>query len=108
MPDIDGEYSPTYKRINVGGIVGGIFSGGLEAVLYTEERRMDKVIATQPISPHKFTVKRTIEVSVIMDPIQAKAIYQWLGNNIAEYEKIFGRILSPEELESRTRKGQGT
>ncbi len=36
MPEIESEYSPTYKRIPVAGIFGGIRPFGVEVVLYSE------------------------------------------------------------------------
>src|SRR5215204_6090296 len=37
-------------------------------------------------------------------PMQMKSIQHWLNQKIAEYEKIFGQIPSPEEVESRARR----
>jgi hypothetical protein len=34
--------------------------------------------------------------------MQMKSIQQWLAQRIEEYEKIFGHIPSPEEVESKT------
>lgn len=104
LPEITAEYSSTYKRINVAGLFGGIVAGGVEAIVYSEERRAERVLETEPISVNRMTVKRTAEVELIIDPMQMKAIYQWLGNKITDYEQVFGRISSPEEIESRTRR----
>ena len=49
-------------------------------------------------------MKRTVELDLIIDPINMKAIYNWLGQKIAEYEKVIGKIPSPEEVDSRTRR----
>jgi hypothetical protein len=109
LPEIEAENSPTYKRINVAGIYGGIVPGGLDAVLYSEERRIEKVLETEPLNHNRMYVKRIAEVDLILDPLQMKAVHKWIGDKIAEYEKIFGRIPSPEELEARTRrKPEGT
>ena len=42
--DIKTEYSPQYRRVNVAGIFGGIVAGGVEAVVYSEERRVDRAL----------------------------------------------------------------
>ena len=108
IPEIESEYSPTYKRINVAGMFGGILPSGLEAIVYSEERRVAKVLQSEPLNAARATVKRTVEVELIIDPLQMKAILNWLGTKIAEYEKLFGRIPSPEELDSRSkRKAEG-
>lgn len=104
LPDIQAEYSENYRRINVAGIFGGIIAGGVEAIVYSEERRAERVLASQPVSPNKMSIKRTVEVQLIIDPIQMKAMKQWLEQQIAQYEKVFGRIPSPEEIENKTRK----
>jgi hypothetical protein len=104
LPDIKAEYSENYRRINVAGIFGGIIAGGVEAIVYSEERRAEGVLASQPVSPDKITIKRTVEVQLIIDPIQMKSMHQWLEQQIMKYEKIFGHIPSLEEIEARTGK----
>ncbi len=101
LPDFKSEYSETYKKINVAGVFGGLLAGGLEAIIYSEERRAEKALESQPISTNKIYIKRTVEVELIIDPTEMKAIHQWLGDKIKEYEEIFGVIPSPEELESK-------
>ena len=73
------------------------------AILYSEKQDVEKVIRTQPPDPTKTVIKRTIEVTLIIDPIQMKSICQWLGDGIKEYEGLFGSIPSPEELDSKAR-----
>lgn len=104
IPVIETVYSESYKRINVAGIFGGIIPGGVEAIIYSEERRAEGVLATQPVSPNRMTVRRTVESQLIIDPLQLRSIHQWLGQQIAEYERVFGHIPSPEEIESRGRR----
>jgi hypothetical protein len=105
LPEIRSEYSPTYKRINVGGLFGSIRPSGLETFVYSEEPVIDKVLTTEPISPHRSMIKRTVECELIIDPMQMKSIQQWLNQKIAEYERLFGQIPSPEEVESRAKRG---
>jgi hypothetical protein len=107
--EIEAEYSPLYRRINVAGIFGGIVAGGLEAVIYSEERRIDKILKTQPISTKEVFIKRTAEADLIIDPMQMKSIHQWLGEKIEEYERVFGKIVTSEQLDERltTKKKKG-
>jgi len=108
IPEIESEYSPLYRRVNVAGLFGGIVPSGLEAVAYSEERRIEKVLKSEPINPSRASLKRTVEVELIIDPLQMKAIHKWMGEKITEYEKLFGTIPSPEELTSRSkRKSEG-
>ena len=101
IPRIQSGYSDTYKRVNV---AGGIISGGLEAIVYSEERRTEAVLETIPISPDRATIRRTIEIELLMDPMQMRATHRWLGEKIEEYERIFGHIPSPEEVQDRARR----
>lgn len=104
IPEIETEYSNSFKRINVAGMFGGIVAGGLEATVYSEARRAERVLETEPISPNRMRIRRTIESELIIDPMQMVAIHNWLGNKIQEYNQVFGHIPSPEEIESRTRR----
>jgi hypothetical protein len=50
------------------------------------------------------TLRRTVESQLLIDPLQMRSIHQWLGQQIAEYERVFDHIPSPEEIDSRTRR----
>ena len=49
-------------------------------------------------------IRRTVETTLIIDPMQMKSIHQWLEANIREYERLFGTIPSPEEIDNKTRR----
>jgi hypothetical protein len=104
VPEIESVYSLTYKRINVAGMFGGIVAGGLEALVYSQERRVERMLQQEPPATNRMTVKRTVEMELIIDPMQMRSIHTWLGEKIAEYERVFGHIPSPEEVESRVRR----
>jgi len=107
IPDIQTEYSEIYRKIIVTGIFGGIIPGGIEAIIYSDEKRPENALKTEPLSPNKVYVKRVIEANLIIDPLEMKSIYNWLGAKIKEYESLFGNIPSPEELESKVGRGPG-
>lgn len=102
-PEISSEYASDYKKVFVAGIFGGTRAFGVEAVLYSETTDVTKVLQTQPLNPNRAVVKRIAECELVMDPLQMKSTYQWLGNKIKEYERLFGPIPSPEELDSKLR-----
>ena len=104
QPEFSSETSDGHRQIIVSGVFGGTRPFGLEAVLYSEKQDVEKVIKSQPPDPTKTVIKRTIEATLIIDPVQMKSIHQWLGDNIKEYERLFGPIPSPEELASKTRR----
>ena len=104
MPEIDAVESPTYKRFNVAGVFGGTRPGGVHAVLYSERMNAQKALTSQPPQPQRVVIKRTIECELVIDPLQLKSIYDWVGSKIKEYETMYGRILSPEEIASRAKR----
>lgn len=104
IPELESKYSESFKRVNVGGVFGGIVPGGLEASFYTEEKRIENALKTEPPSANRLSYRRVIEVELIIDPMQMKSIHKWLESKIKEYETVFGTIPSPEEIESRGRR----
>jgi len=106
LPKIEGVYADDYKRILVTGFFGTIQPFGLETYVYSTKNIIDKALETEPISPQRATIKRIVECEFIIDPMQMKSLHQWLGKKIKDYERLFGPIPSPEEVQSRaTRKG---
>jgi len=101
MPEFQAEYSDDFKRINVGGIFGGTRSSGVEATIYSEISDFSKALQSQQPNPALTIIKRKIECELIIDPQQLVSMHKWLGEKIKEYEKLFGHIPSPEEIQSR-------
>lgn len=89
---------PNFRTINVNGVFGGARGMYFDIVLFSDESKVSSALSTIGTAPEKTTINRTLECRLIIDPLNAKAISQWLMLNIAEYEKQFGRIPSPEEL----------
>ena len=104
IPEINSEYASDYKKVYVAGIFGGTRAFGVEAVLYSETMDITKVLQTQPLNTNRAIVKRIAECELVIDPLQMKSMYQWLGSKIKEYETLFGPIPSPEELDSKLKR----
>jgi len=108
LPELEGEYSEQFRRIAASGFFGSVQPFGLETTVYSTHRtNMDKVLSTEPMSPNRASIKRIVECELVIDPMQMKSLHQWLGLKIKEYEKIFGQIPAPEEVESRARRKDG-
>lgn len=90
--EIQGEYSPTFKRVIVGGVFSAVQPLGPETAIYSEERKIDRVITTEPMSTNRMILKRVVECELIFDPMQMKTFQKWLGTKIEEYENVSGRI----------------
>jgi uncharacterized protein DUF3467 len=99
QPDVEAKEHPNYRTIIVSGAYGGARPMHFEVVLYSDEYKPIKDLSTTNTLNEKPIVNRTLECRLIIDPFQAKIISQWLTNHVNEYEKQFGRIPSPEEIQ---------
>jgi hypothetical protein len=97
-PEIQVKEHPNFRTINVNGVFGGARGMYFDIVLFSDESKVGSALSTIRTAPERTTINRTLECRLIIDPLNAKAISQWLMLSIAEYEKQFGRIPSPEEL----------
>lgn len=77
-----------------------------EVILYSDELVAADALSSAEIATERSSVKRTLECRLIIDPFQAKTIHDWLGKHIADYEKVFGRVSSPEELADKFGKSE--
>ncbi len=97
-PEIQVREHPNFRTINVNGVFGGPRGMYFDIVLFSDESKVASALSSLKIAPERTTISRTLECRLIIDPLNAKAISQWLMLSITEYEKQFGRIPSPEEL----------
>lgn len=100
IPEISCEYSPTYKRILVADIIGGIRPIGVNVTIYSEETDFTTALETHPVSSSRVKIKRIVECELVINPMELKSIHKWFGDKIKEYENTFGHIRSPEEVAS--------
>lgn len=103
MPVIEADESPEYRRIHVAGVFGRTGPGGVSAQVYSERTYAVNALTTPQPEPQRIVLKRTIECDLLLDPLQLKSLHIWLGEKIKEYERLFGRIPSPEEVASRAK-----
>ena len=102
VPEIKSDTSETNKRILVAGVFGGARPYGLEVTVYSEQGDYERVLESQPPNPARNILRRTIEATLVIDPMQMRSIHEWIGKNMAEYERMFGKIPSPEEVRDRS------
>ena len=103
IPEIESEESSEYRRILVSGVFGGVKPGGVNALVYSERTDAVKALKTHQPEPQRIVLRRTIECELLLDPLQLKSLHLWLGVKIKEYEALYGRIPSPEEIASRAK-----
>ncbi|MCP8307647.1 MAG: hypothetical protein H3Z53_06995 [archaeon] len=105
-PRVEVQRDEKYQTILVSGVFGGHRPGFFEAILYRDELVADEALSTAVPSPEKVYLRRTLQCRLVMDPFQAKNFAQWLIHHINEYEKLFGKIPTPEEVKQHS-KGEG-
>jgi len=98
-PKIEVIEDSQYRTIIVNGMFGGHRPGYFEAIVYTDELEAKEALGTVSLAPERAFIKRTIRCRLVMDPVTAKSIKNWLTNHINDYERVFGKIPSPEERE---------
>ena len=96
-----------FRTINVNGLYGGPRMGYVEANIYSEESELTKALASPQLSMNKVEVKRTLECRLVIDPIQLKSLAMWFDKQVKDYEVLFGRIPSPEEVASKQKTDKG-
>ena len=103
-PKIVVEKHEAYRIINQNGVYGGHRPGFFEWVIYTDEGIADEALSTVPPDPGKMKIKRTLQCVVRLTAIEAKDMAEWLNGHIAQYEKTFGKIVTPKDLEKKGKK----
>ena len=103
-PKIVVEKHENYRTIFQTGVFGGPRAGLFEWVIYTDEMVVDDSLTTVPPDPAKMHIKRTLQCLVRLTPIEAKGLAEWLNRHISEYEKTFGKIVTPEDLAKKGKK----
>jgi len=103
-PKIVVEKHEGYRTIFQTGIYGGPRPGLFEWLIYTDEMVGDEALTTVPPDQAKIHIKRTLQCLVRLTPIEAKGFAEWLNRHITEYEKAFGKIVTPSDLEKKGKK----
>lgn len=103
-PKVVVEKHEGYRTIIQSGVLGGHRPGFFEWVIYTDEGVVDEVLSTIPPDVTKLHIKRTLQCLVRATPDQAKSMAAWLNQHIVEYEKLFGKIVTPEDLIKKGKK----
>ena len=103
-PKVVVERHEGYRTIIQSGVFGGHRPGFFEWIVYTDELIADEALGTIPPDSAKAYVKRTIQCRIVVNPVEAKNLLKWLSGHINEYEKAFGKIVTPEEIAEKEKK----
>ncbi len=81
-----------YKTVIVDGVFGGSRSGLFEMICYTDEMCADEALASIIPDSSKVYIRRTLQCRLVLTPMQAKGLLNWLTQTLNQYEKQFGKI----------------
>jgi hypothetical protein len=84
--------------------MGNATEKGIELRAYTEEHDFTPQEAPQPNTVY---ILKTIETCLIISPMQAKSLVQFLGSKIKEYEDVYGTIPSYDEVNKKLQEKAG-
>ncbi|MDM7939869.1 MAG: DUF3467 domain-containing protein [Methanothrix sp.] len=90
--------NPDFKQIYAIGAIGGHSPYDFRIAFYNDSPK-----ALVEGGKSVTVMERTIETELILSPLAAKELYNWLGGHIKDYEKLFGEIKRPGDA----LKGQG-
>lgn len=100
---VEAKRAEDYQTIIVDGVFGGSRSGLFEMVCYTDELSAEEVLSSIVPDGSKVYIKRTLKCRLVLTPIQAKGLLNWLSQSLSQYEKQFGKIPVPEKQKDKKR-----
>ena len=100
-PDVSVNYSSTYKEINVTGQVGHTTYDGMKLTVLYDTADLQKALSGNQFKASKAIVNRQIVCTLNLSPINLKTWAIMFQKELERYEKLFGVILSPEEVDEK-------
>ena len=101
VSDIQTNHSQTFKEINVTGQVSNLNYDGLKLIVLHDSTNLQKALEGDQFKISKATINREIECTLNLTPVNLKAWAILFQQELARYEKLFGTILSPEEIDEK-------
>ena len=97
-PDVQVSKSETFKEINVTGQVSNLNYDGLRLTVLHDSLNLGAALSGTQIKKSKTTINREIECTLNLSPLYLKSWTILFQKELERYEKLFGTILSPEEI----------
>jgi outer membrane lipoprotein-sorting protein len=82
--------SPDFKQVYAIGAIGGHSPYDFRIAFYNDSPK-SMVEGGKQVT----VMERKMETEIILSPLAAKELAQWLNGHIKDYEKIFGEIKKP-------------
>ncbi len=82
--------SPDFKQVYAIGAIGGHSPYDFRIAFYNDSPK-SQVEGGKSVT----VMERKIDTEIILSPLAAKELANWLGEHIKDYEKVFGEIKRP-------------
>jgi len=100
-PDVRVSQSETFKEINVTGQISNLNYDGLKLTVLHDSLNLQPALSGTQIKMAKATINRKIECTINLSPVNLKSWAILFQKELEKYEKMFGTILSPEEIQEK-------
>lgn len=101
QPDITVRESDCYREIIPTGQITNLGYDGLRLTVLHDSFNLQDAVKGNQIKVSKATINRNIECTIILTPVQLKTWAIIFNDELQKYEKFFGIILSPEEIQEK-------
>jgi len=85
--------SPDFKQVYAIGAIGGHSPYDFRIAFYNDSPK-----SVQDGGKSVTIMERKIDTEIILSPMAAKELLNWLGEHIKDYEKVFGEVKRPGQL----------
>ena len=102
-PDIKVIQSDTYKEIYVTGQVSNLNYDGVKLTILHDSPDLTGTLADERFKASKMVINRQIECTLNLSPLTLKTWVLVLNTELKKYERMFGTIMSPEEINQKFR-----
>lgn len=92
QPKINNIRSEDYRSIFVTGVFGGMQLDHFNMIIQSVTPNANETLSGNPV------IDRVDEVCLVMTPMQAKIVFEWLGSHLKKYEESVGKIPTTEEI----------
>ena len=100
-PDVEVTQSTTFREIHVTGQVSNLNYDGMQLTVLHDSPALQKALSGNQFKASKAIINREIECTLNLSPINMKAWLLMFKDEVERYEKMFGTILSPEEVNEK-------
>ncbi len=95
--------SPDFKQVYAIGAIGGHSPYDFRIAFYNDSPK-----ALAEGNKQITIMERKIESEIILSPLAAKELANWLNEHVKDYEKLFGEIKRPGDLAGGNAKSKET